>query len=352
LKLKPDYALAHNNMATALSEQGRFEEALKSYVAALKHKPDDADIHTNYALAQLAAGNFPDGWREYENRFSTKELKRPKRDFTAPRWKGEAQPGQTLLIHAEQGFGDTLQFCRYATLAAQRGARVVMEVQAPVLRLLGSLAGVSELIAPGSSLPACDFQIPMLSLPGVFGTKIDNIPYPEGYLRAEESDIEAWRLQLAHIPSSFKRVGLAWSGGIREHPYEIRMRDKRRSINPAILFPLFQTPDIHFVSLQKHGPKAPRDYPLFDPMDDCRDFADTAGLIMNLDLVISVDTAVAHLAGALGKPVWLLNRFDSCWRWQRHSQSTPWYDSMRVFHQKSRGDWPGVLERVKDALAG
>ena len=350
LKLRPDFVDAHSNMATAFCEQGRFAQAFECYAKALEHGPNNADIRTNYAMALLATGNFADGWREYEHRLRIGKRGRPKRRFAAPRWQGQDLSGKTLLIHAEQGFGDTMQFCRYAALAGQRGARVVLEVQAPVLRLLGSLAGVSELAVQGGPVPASDFHIPMLSLPGAFGARIDNIPYSEGYLGAGQADIEAWRRKLAHVPSSLKRVGLAWSGGLHEFSYDGLMTDKRRSIGPETLGPLFAAPDIYFVSLQKDGPKAPRHFPLFDPMADCQDFADTAGLIMNLDLVLSVDTAVAHLAGALGKPVWLLNRLDSCWRWQRESPSTPWYGSMRIFHQKSRGDWAGVLERVKDAL--
>jgi hypothetical protein len=283
------------------------------------------------------------GWEEYEWRWRTPRMSAARRDFIQPQWQGEAGEGRRLLIHAEQGFGDTLQFCRYAPMAAARGWRVLLEVQAPLVRLLQCLPGV-EVVGQGETLPAFDAHIALLSLPRIFATRIDTIPAASPYLRANVAGEEAWRARLADIPG--KRVGLAWAGS------PLLLADRQRSVPPRALAPLFAVEGWYFVSLQKTGPAAPAEFPLHDFMADAEDFADTAALIANLDLVIAVDSAVAHLAAAMGKPVWLLNRFAPCWRWFGRREDSPWYPTLRIHQQPVPDDWDSVVAEVTLALRG
>ena len=190
----------------------------------------------------------------------------------------------------------------------------------------------------------------MMSLPLAFQTRLETIPSATPYLQADEADLLKWKQKIAPLAAGKRRVGLVWAGLSRRYEIEAAMTDRRRSISPEMLEPLFKNGNICFFNLQKEGPKAPESLGMIDLMEDCHDFADTAALIENLDLVISVDTSVAHLAGALGKPVWLLNRFDSCWRWARDSEQTPWYPSMRIFHASAPGDWESVIARIGEAL--
>ena len=291
-------------------------------------------------MARLAQGDMPAGWEEYEWRWKMTRLIKARRNFAQPQWRGEAAGGQTLLIHAEQGLGDTLQFCRYAKLAAARGLRVIMEVQQPLVRLLRGLPGVDLVMARGEELPAFDFHCPMLSMPLVVGTTITTIPSAASYLHADETEVAAWRTRLAAMANQGFRIGLVWAGAA------MAGADRRRSLAPDRLAPLCDLSGLHFFSLQKGGPAAPARFLLTDFMHEIDDFADTAALIANLDLVISVDTAVAHLAAALGKPVWVLNRFDSCWRWLVGRRDSPWYPSLRLYRQQRPGDWTPVLAEI------
>jgi hypothetical protein len=298
-------------------------------------------------MALLAAGEMAEGWKEYEWRWRTPLMFAVRRRFTQPAWDGGG--GGTLLIHAEQGLGDTLQFCRYATLAAARGARVILEVQAPLVRLLRSLPGAGAVIARGEALPDFDVHAHMLSLPHIFGTTLETISAATPYLTADPADSETMRIRLGQ--KTGLRVGLVWAGNSYASVPEMAAVDRRRSLAPEHLAPLLDIPEIDFISLQKGG-KAPAAFGLTDFMDEMRDFADTAALVENLDLVISVDTSVAHLAGALGKPVWLLNRFDAEWRWLDGRTDSPWYPGMRIFRQDKPGDWDGVIAAVAGALRG
>jgi len=266
--------------------------------------------------------------------------------FARPQWRGEATR-KTLLIHAEQGIGDTLQFCRYAMLAAGRGLRVTMEVQTPLVRLLRGLPGVDLVRGCGDELPAFDLHCPMLSLPFALGTTMATVPSATCYLHADAALAAAWQARLAAMANQCLRIGLVWAG----NPDAVAI-DHLRSLAPDRLAPLFALSGLHFFSLQKGGPAAPGDFPLTDFMDEMADFADTAALIANLDLVISVDTAVAHLAAALGKPVWLLDRFYPCWRWLTGRRDSPWYPSLRIYRQPSSGDWDSVLAEVARDLRG
>jgi tetratricopeptide (TPR) repeat protein len=344
LLVQPGAATAHNNLGVALAEQGQLDEAVAAYRRALARHHDLPEAHYNLGMALLRQGDMAAGWAEYEWRWGTRLMMAGRRMFAQPQWGGEAGAGRTLLIHAEQGFGDTLQFCRYAALASALGWRVVMEVQAPLVRILRGLEGVADVVAHGAALPAFDVHCPMLSLPGALGgaCKIPNATY----LRPDPAAVADWRGRLGEADGM--RVGLVWAGSARAHAPALAALDKRRSVAIARLAPLFEVPGVEWVSLQKDG--GAEGFPLRDFMAEMGDFADTAALVESLDLVISVDTAVAHLAAGMGKPVWLLNRFDSCWRWPQGRRDSAWYKSMRIFHQHRPGDWECVVGAVVAAL--
>ena len=258
-----------------------------------------------------------------------------------------------LLLHAEQGQGDTLQFCRYATMLGSRG-RIILEAPGPLVRLLGSLRGVEQLVRQGDPLPRFDLHCSLLSVPLICQTTLGTIPAEAPYLSADPVQAAAWRERLASLPGL--KVGLVWAGGSRPEQPETLAIDRRRSMPLATMAPLGEVTGCSFVSLQKGEPAHQSAQPppglfVHDFTAELADFADTAALIEALDLVISVDTAVVHLAGALGKPVWLLNRFDSCWRWLLDRDDSPWYPTLRQFRQTVPGDWDRVLHRVSMELA-
>jgi tetratricopeptide (TPR) repeat protein len=348
LRAKPDSAVIHYNLGIALKDQRRLPEAIDSFRSAIALRPDFAEAHCNLGHALLVQGELAAGWREHEWRYLTPDLRDVRRVFAQPQWTGDAMAGATLLIHAEQGFGDTLQFCRYAPLAAARGLRVILEAPRPLLRLLRSLPGVAGLVAAGDPLPAFDLHCPMMSLPFALGTTLATVPAAPAYLQPDPAQAARWAVRLG--ARTALRVGLVWAGNPRRHSAALAEVDARRSIAPALLAPLFAARDVRFFSLQKDGPGAPEGVALTDPMHDMADFADTAALIANLDLVIAVDTAVAHLAAAIGRPVWLLDRFDHCWRWIAGRRDTPWYPTMRLYRQASPGDWSPVVAEVAAAL--
>ena len=301
-------------------------------------------------MALLLAGRFEEGWKEYEWRLKEQHMSR---NFSAPLWSGEATGDRVILLHAEQGLGDTLQFCRYVPLIAS-GARTVLEVQAPLVRLLSRLRGIIEIVARGERLPSFDVHCPLMSLPRALGTTLDTIPAATPYLAADPGRA-ADLAQAARRPPWPARVGLVWAGGQRLDWPQLAATDRRRSIALDSMAPLAQASGVSFISLQKGEPAAQAANPpcgmaLHDFTADLYDFADTAALIDGLDLVISVDTAVAHLAGALGKPVWLLNRFDTDWRWLLDRYDSPWYPLLRQFRQPSPGDWNSVIRSAGDAL--
>jgi Flp pilus assembly protein TadD len=347
--LAPDSARAQNNLGTALYMAGRLPEATGCFRRATQLQPEGAEGHFHLGMALLAAGDMAAGWREYEWRWRTPLLAPARRGFAQPVWDGRTC-GKTLLIHAEQGFGDTLQFCRYAPLAAARGLRVILEVPGVLAELLGGLPGVAQVVARGDALPAFDVHAPMLSLPYIFGTVLETVPGTVAYLAADAQAAAAMAARLGRTGKTGLRAGIVWAGNSYREAAGMAAVDRRRSIAPDRLAPLLDVPGVHFVSLQKDRP-APAAFGLTDFMDDIGDFAGTAALVDNLDLVIAVDTAVAHLAGALGKPVWLLNRYDSEWRWMLGRADSPWYPTMRIFRQAGPGDWDGVIEEVARALA-
>jgi tetratricopeptide (TPR) repeat protein len=354
IRVRPDFAEAHYNLGNTLKALGRLDEAIAAYRAAIRGKPDFAEAHVNLGMELLLAGDFAHGWAAYAWRL--RGALSP-RTFSRPAWRGESLAGRRILLHAEQGLGDTIQFCRYVPLVAARGGLVTLEAPRPLLRLLSGLSGVTRLIAEGESIPAFDVHCSLMSLPLAFGTEEDTIPAQVPYLAAKPDRIAYWRDRLG--PKTRPRVGLVWSGGFRPDQPALFAVNARRNI-PLPLIGQLNRPDIDFVSLQKGEPAEGELRALQDTLwpggnftnagPDIGDFDDTAGLIETLDLVISVDTSTAHLAAAMGKPVWLLNRFDSCWRWLRHREDSPWYPTVRLFRQTEPGDWHGVARRVAAAL--
>jgi tetratricopeptide (TPR) repeat protein len=345
-RLSPDLADEHTYLGMARLRLGRPDDAIPCFKTALGLQPNDAIAHFNLATTLLTLGEMPTGWREYEWRWRLEPGSPCRRDFVQPQWQGEPAAGRTILIHAEQGFGDALQFCRYAPLVKARGLRVVVEAPSPLIRLLSRLPRIDGVVETGAPLPAFDLQCPMLSLPLAFGTSLETIPGVTPYLAADARHIALWGARLDRTTGGGLRVGLVWEGGNYRTSAEAVAINRRRSLKPAQLAPLLEVPSARFFSLQKEGERAPAAFALIDYMDEMADFADTAALIANLDLVISVDTAVAHLAGALGKPVWLLDRLDHCWRWLAGRLDSPWYPTMRIYRQPSQGDWDSVLTQV------
>jgi tetratricopeptide (TPR) repeat protein len=363
LAIKPDLVEAHYNLANTLHDTGAIAAALDHYAHAVTLKPDYVEAHWNRSQALLLAGDFETGWTEYEWRWQRRYSQSLRRPFTAPLWRGEPLDGQRILLHAEQGLGDTLQFCRYATLvAARRPAAVVLEVPQPLVGVMtDSFADTAVRIVPldahfprGDSLPEFDLHCPLLSLPLALGTTLDTIPWDGPYLRVNPAKAARWQRRLGD--QKRPRIGLVWAGGVRTGNPEAVATDRRRSIALAQLAPLAAIPGVAWYSLQKGPPAAQAKEPppglaLVDLMDEVEDFADTAALIAQLDLVISVDTSVAHLAAGLGKPVLLLSRFDGCWRWLLDRDDSPWYPTLRLYRQTVPGDWRPIIERLRDDLA-
>lgn len=346
IALKPDYVDAYGNRGATFYNLRRLDEAQADFDRALALQPDLPVAHWNQATARLLAGDFARGFAEYEWRWQREAMIAAKRDFPQPLWRGEDIAGKTILLHSEQGFGDTVQFCRYLPAVAARGARVILEVEAPLQRLMATLAGGAEVIAKGSPLPAFDTYCPLLSLPLAFGTTLETVPSVTPYLRADAQDAAVWQERLAGTPRP--RVGLVWSGN------PSHMHDADRSIAFAALLPLLGI-DARFVSLQKdvrkRDAKALAAHPdILQPGGMLNDFADTAALLSQLDLVIAVDTSVAHLAGALAKPVWLLLPYIPDWRWLLKRETSPWYPTARLFRQDDSRSYDNVIARMRDAL--
>lgn len=343
---KPDYAAAHSNRGASLYEMMRFDEALASYDRALIADPDFPDAHWNEASLRLLTGDFKRGFAEYEWRWTYERLAPAKRDYPQPQWRGEDIAGKTVLLYSEQGFGDTIQFSRYAALVTSRGARVVLEVESQMQRLMRMLPGPAEVLAKGSPLPDFDLHCPLMSLPFAFGTELASVPAQTPYLSAPPDLTAAWQARLPQ--DGRRRIGLCWSGNAAH------LRDRDRSIALDALLPLLDA-DASFVVVQKDI--RPADTTVLSSRGDIlqagdalTDFADTAALIAQLDLVITVDTSLAHLAGALGKPVWILLPRIPDWRWLLNRDDSPWYPTARLFRQDDSAAWPGVIARVRDAL--
>jgi hypothetical protein len=314
----------------------------------------------NRAMASLMVGDYQNGWQDYEWRWQGDNgpIIKDVRYLAQPCWLGrESIAGKAILLHSEQGMGDTIQFCRYAKWVADCGAKVILEVQAPLQGLLAGVEGVFQVVAQGDARPAFDYYCPLMSLPLAFKTTLATLPARTPYIKIDAQKALYWKERLGE--KSKLRVGLVWSGGFRAHQPELWAINDRRNV-PLAMFAALKHPDIEFYSLQKGQPAESEladlvagnwDGPhLTDFTVELRDFSDAAALLEQLDLLISVDTSAAHLAGAMGKPVWILNRFDSCWRWLLDRTDSPWYPTARLYRQESAGDWDGVIRRVRSDL--
>jgi tetratricopeptide (TPR) repeat protein len=351
LALRPDYAEAHISLGNALHGQGRFSDALACFRRACSIQPNDASAHVNAACMLLLAGEFSAGWAEYEWRRQGEVV--ALRGQAIPAWRGQRLRGETILLHCEQGLGDSIQFIRYARAVKDQGAQVVLYCPPALERLFEGVAGIDHICPHGRDLPACDYHVPLLSLPFLFDTLLETIPCDIPYIEARADSSARWaeRLRLCRG----LKVGLVWAGNPRIDQPNAHQIDRRRSMRLRDFAPLADLPDIQFVSLQKgvsadQATQPPPGLALTDFMSEVTDFADTAGLVANLDLVIGVDTSIIHLAGAMGKPVWMLSRFDGCWRWLLERQDSPWYQTLRLFRQPAIGDWQSVVANVTGAL--
>ena len=354
LKLKPDFARAYNNLGNALHSLGRIEPAIENYQYALQLKPDYADAHWNLSLAHLLSGNFAQGWKGYGWRFKKANWKKtyPGR-FKMPVWDGSSFAGKRLYIHDEQGLGDTIQFVRYIPMVKERGGTVIFETRRPLLSLLKNYEGIDHLVErskDGNPAAECDLYIPLLSLPGIFNTTLETIPSGAPYIQADPKKIERWRNRLAG--KGFK-VGFVWAG--RPTGRDENQGLRNRSCPLERFAPLTKIEGIRLYGLQKgeaaiQTESLPEGMMTANPGEEFEDFADTAGVIENLDLVISIDTSVAHLAGAMGKPVWVLLQRVSDWRWMLDREDCPWYPTMRLFRQKKDNDWDEVICRIECEL--
>jgi tetratricopeptide (TPR) repeat protein len=345
-ELDPADAEARFNMGVALYDQRRLDEAIAAYEGAIDADPDHARARYNLAFPYLLRGDLAEGFRRYEWRERTSQSAPLDRGFTQPRWRGEDIAGLTLLVHAEQGFGDTIQFCRYIALAAARGARIVLEAPKPLLRLLSGVEGVDAVAPSGGPLPSFDRHCSLMSLPLILEARFDTIPGPGGYLQVDAQAFDHWRARLG--PKQAPRVGLVWSGNPEQ------ANDRRRSIPLARLTP-FLPSGLTYVSLQKEVRDADRsalaaDDRILDLSGEIEDFTDTAALCGLMDVVLSVCTSGAHLAGALGRPTWIMLASNADWRWFLGRDDSPWYDSARLFRQGADGDWNGVMTRVAKEL--
>ena len=346
IALKPDYASAHYNRGNALGDLLRHREAIESYRKAIALKPDDAKAHWNLAISYLTLGEFALGWKEHEWRWREEQRAGHRRTFAPPLWLGQYPlDGKTILLHGEQGLGDTLQFCRYVELVAALGAKVVLEVQPPLASLLRSLDGAAAVVAHGAGLPDFDYHCPLMSLPLAFQTGLQNVPASIPYIRSEPRQVAIWSRRLGE--RTRPRIGLAWSGSATHR------NDQKRSIPLSEVLPLL-VDEIEWVSLQTEV--RPADAALLAAGTSLRhfgaemaDFSDTAAVAELMDLVIAVDTSAAHLAGAMGKPVWILLPFNPEWRWMLDRGDSPWYPTARLIRQSAPGDWASVIQAVRQA---
>jgi tetratricopeptide (TPR) repeat protein len=346
IQIQPAGADVHTNLAIAFCQLGRLEESTAAVRQAIEIKPQDAEAHFILAATLLLTGQFEEGWREYEWRFQCKGFRPGPSPYSQPEWDGADPAGRTILLCSEQGFGDVIQFCRFAPLVAARGGRVILGCRPPVKTLLQTLCGVEQVVAEGEKLPPFDLKAWIMSLPYLLGTRLNTIPRTVPYLAADPNKARFWHDKLKSNGSAY-RIGLVWAG---RPEY---LNDRKRSIPLQAFAPLAGVRGVAWYSLQKDVPIQPGDgspLALHDYAADLHDFSDTAALVANLNLVISVDTAVAHLAGALGKPVWTLLPFAPDWRWLLGREDTPWYPTMRLFRQPAPGDWTNVIARLTEEL--
>ncbi|MHC4559811.1 MAG: tetratricopeptide repeat protein [Planctomycetota bacterium] len=348
LSFKPDYTKAYNTIASVLLKKGLYTEAIENYKEALRLDPDYVEAHINLGMTYLLSGRFEEGWAEYRWRLNAGKVIYP-HNYQLPCWDGSSFVGRRLLVHYEQGFGDNIQFVRYLPMVKARGGTVICEMLEPLIGLFRGFPGIDELIetsSNGKTAVEFDFYVPLLELPRIFGTTLETIPAEVPYLHTDSARAEYWQQRLTGINL---KVGIVWAGK------PAHTEDKNRSCRLRHFLPLAKIPGVRLYGLQK-GNAVGQVKDLAGQMsvmnlaDELKDFTDTAAVIENLDLVISVDTAVLHLAGAMGKPAWAILPFTPDWRWMLDRQDSPWYPTLRLFRQIRYGDWDDVFQRVAEEL--
>jgi hypothetical protein len=346
IALTPDFAEAYFNRAKAFKELKQFDAALDNFNKALEPKLDYAEAYLSKSFLLLLMGEFCQGLDLYEYRWEKEDISKFKRNFPHPLWLGvESLPGKTVLLHAEQGLGDTIQFCRYVKMVSDLGAKVIFEVQKPLVPLLEELPGVSTLIAKGDPLPDFDLHCPLLSLPLAFKTDLHSIPRAKSYLKAQSDRVASWKNRLQ---SDALKIGISWQGS---HSTKI---DSGRSFELKLFEHIAAVPNLQLISLQKgYGSEQLKNMPtgmevmdLGEELDADGAFLDSAAVMMNLDLVITSDTALAHLAGALGVKTWVALKYVPEWRWMLDRQDSPWYPSVTLYRQQRMDDWPPVFDEM------
>jgi len=346
LTLAPSDVEGWNNLSSLRRRMNDAAGALEAAERALALAPGHPAAHGNRGLALLTLGDYERGFAEYEWRWRCDNFTTAARDFGRPLWDGSDPSGRTIFVHTEQGYGDTIQFARYVPMLADRGAKVILECSVPLRTLMGSLRGVSRVVPTGVRPPDFDLHVPLLSLPRIFRTTLATVPNQVPYLGVDPSRQQAWQSRLAGAGPGL-RVGLIWSGNVRPDP--------ARTCPIEHLAPLWRVAGVSFVSLQKRDsdeprPPLPDGMRIFDVGDQLHDFADTAAAMLSLDLILTIDTAAAHLAGALGRATWTMLPWAADWRWLLDRQDSPWYPTMRLFRQPGRGDWTSVILRIEQEL--
>jgi len=347
IALRPEYVDAHKNLGNALRQKGNLDAAILAYERALAVRPDSAESRWNLGLALLTKGDFARGWDAYEARRQVKQFG-GERQFAQAAWDGRPLSGRRILLYAEQGLGDTIQFIRYCPLVSGRGGRVIVQCRGELWRLLVAQCGIDQLVCDGDPLPSFDVQCPLPSVPRIFGTTLQTIPATTPYLFADAALSELWRTKMQPGEARL-RIGLNWAGN------PIPWSNRIRSLDLQDLAPLGRLSGPRFYSMQKGEASAQTRTPpcglqLLDLGKQIGDLADTAAVMANLDLIITCDTSVAHLAGALGRPVWVLLPFAADWRWLLDRTDSPWYPTMRLFRQTRAGDWRDPVEQVARRL--
>ncbi len=359
IKSNPNFAEAHFNLANVLKQLKRFQEAEANYDTAIKIKADYPIATWNRSLMFLQQGRYIEGWSGYEARTRIKEFRESFPEYEGREWRGEFDlAGKRVMIYSEQGLGDTIQFVRYLPLVREQGALVTFIAPKTLVSLVKSVDPFVTVLSKAVESIPFDFHCPLLSLPFIFRTTLENLPPKGPYLKPDLEKVRLWKNRLNHIKQL--KVGLVWNGGHRPNNLDATEINLRRNISLKIFSAYFQHREVAFFSLQKGEPAESEIKGMestywpkgnfFNFSADLNDFADTAALIANLDLIISVDTSTAHLSGAMGKDTWLLNRFDTCWRWLEGRNDSPWYPTLRIFRQHTEGGWEVVLKEVSHRL--